>query len=820
MMATTHDDILAAFRDESAYDFAGAVPDDAFAGDGPPDEPESEPADLWGTADPFATPAAAGEAYATIGWPIFPCHTKDGRGCTCGKSDCSSPAKHPRTLNGVDDATTDTATISQWSARFGAVNWGMATGAQAGVWVLDVDPRHGGDKTLEALEAEHGELPATIEAKTGGGGRHFVWKYPGHEIQNRTGGKAGMPGGLDVRGDGGYIIVAPARHISGGAYEWLNGRSPLDIEPAEAPPWLLEVIRPQNGTAKKDNSPRQSATDVDILMEAATRYIARAGGNGEGQRNGSAFNLAGHLAAFVIEGGGPRLSESQILDLMRGWNHRNNPPLGDRELETLVNSACSGNGTPRQDHIVKRPREIPVVAVSASQGHSSAPDLPTIETMDGRTDIANARRLVALHGDKIRWCDPWGKWLIWDSRRWAIDTTRTVETLARDVFHLVWKQAGELRADRGAIQFARNVGGERAVRAMISLARSEPGIAIEPAKLDSDGWLLNVRNGTIDLRTGEIRSHNREDLITRLCPVNYDPAARSDLWQSFLETITVGNRELAEFLRRGAGCSAVGQAIEHVLFFAYGGGSNGKTTFFQAVGNTLGDEYAMAAPPDLLMVKHGQQHPTELADLHGKRFVSCIEAGEGRRLAESLVKTLTGGDKLRARRMREDFWQFDPSHTIWLAANHKPVIRGTDNGIWRRIRLVPFTAEIPEAEQDKSLPEKLRAEAPAILAWIVGGCLAWQRDGLGLPEAVNQATNEYREESDVLGEFIDECCEVGKPVRTKSSELYAGYLKWCERSGERSVGKNAFGEAIVERGFDKTRSNGIWYSGIELREGL
>jgi putative DNA primase/helicase len=451
--------------------------------------------------------------------------------------------------------------------------------------------------------------------------------------------------------------------------------------------------------------------------------------------------------------------------------------------------------------------------------NSGALDLPSIESADGRTDVANARRLVALHGDKIRWVDPWGKWLIWDARRWAIDNTRLIETLARDVFYLVWKQAAELRADKGAIQFARSVGGEHSIKSMINLARSEPGIAIDPKRLDADGWLLNCLNGTVNLRTGELQKPDPEDLITRLCPVAYDPQATAPVLESFLTSITAGNHELVEFLRRGAGCSAVGQVVEHALFFCYGMGANGKTTFLQAVADTLGDEYAMAAPPDLLMVKHGQQHPTELADLHGKRFVSCIEAGEGRRLAESLVKSLTGGDKVRARRMREDFWQFAPSHTIWLAANHKPIIRGTDDGIWRRMRLVPFTVSIPPERQDKQLPDKLKAEAAGVLAWIIRGCLEWQRHGLGLPDAVSRATSDYREESDLLGEFIAECCTVGNPVRTKSSELYAGYLTWCERSKDRPISKTAFGDALEEKGFTKTKSVGIiWRSGIELRE--
>lgn len=247
---------------------------------------------------------------------------------------------------------------------------------------------------------------------------------------------------------------------------------------------------------------------------------------------------------------------------------------------------------------------------------------------------------------------------------------------------------------------------------------------------------------------------------------------------------------------------------------------NGKTTFLQALSDTLGDDYSMAAPADLLMVKSGDQHPTALADLHGKRFISCIEAGEGRRMAEALVKSLTGGDKIRARRMREDFWEFRPSHSIWLAANHKPVIRGRDVGIWRRIKLIPFGASIPDGQQDPELPSILRAEAPGILAWMVRGCLEWQRIGLQAPEPVKRATAEYRDEMDALGEFIAECCIEGNAVETPSSELYAAYGRWCQRSGERQMSRMAFGNALTERGLERVKHGTMYWCGIEVRAGM
>ncbi len=259
---------------------------------------------------------------------------------------------------------------------------------------------------------------------------------------------------------------------------------------------------------------------------------------------------------------------------------------------------------------------------------------------------------------------------------------------------------------------------------MLKLAESELGVPVLPEDLNRDGWLLNVPNGTLDLRSGTLREHRREDLITQLCPVDYDPAAECPLWHQTLNTFFARphrerQAELIDYFHRGAGKSLAGVVRDHVLLFAYGTGSNGKSTMLNALQETLGPDYAMKATAGLLMASKTDAHPTGLTDLYGKRLVVAIETESGRRLNETLVKELTGGDKIRARRMREDFWEFSPTHSIVLATNHKPTVRGTDHGIWRRLRLLPFTVSIPDGQADKSMPEKLRAEAPGILAWLV-----------------------------------------------------------------------------------------------------
>jgi putative DNA primase/helicase len=433
------------------------------------------------------------------------------------------------------------------------------------------------------------------------------------------------------------------------------------------------------------------------------------------------------------------------------------------------------------------------------------------------TDLGNAERFVADHGSKVRYCGPWGKWLVYDGKRWAQDDTGQVERLMKDTVRAIYAEASQARdsQERKAIaEHAKRSEARKRISDAIQLARSELGIPILPEDRDRDPWALNVENGTVDLRSGELREHRREDLITKLAPVEYRPAAKAPTFQAFLERI-LPSEALRRFLRRAVGYSASGEVSEEALMILHGTGDNGKTTLINAVLDALGD-YAMEAAPELILAKRGS-HPTELADLFGARFVSARETDEGRRLAEAVVKQLTGRDRIKARRMREDFWQFDPTHTLFLATNHKPEVRGTDHAIWRRLKLVPFDVKIPEDEKDRELPRKLQAELPGILAWIVRGCLDYQREGLGVPEEVRDATEGYRSEMDVLAAFIDDRCSVHPKASVGATPLYNAYKDWCAEAGEDAISQRKFGGQIGERGFDKDKSGTITWYGIGLR---
>lgn len=437
------------------------------------------------------------------------------------------------------------------------------------------------------------------------------------------------------------------------------------------------------------------------------------------------------------------------------------------------------------------------------------------------TDLANAERLVRWHGGDIRFVSAWGRWLAWDGRRWvlegadalvtrlAIATTRRMlgeAQRARTAAELVMAEGGDaadkakLQRAESAVAWALKSQDARRINAMISLAKASKRIAIKHDQLDANHCLLNLNNGTLDLVSGKLRPHRRADLCTKLAPVAYDPTATAPTWEAFLDRAMGGNVELVGFLRRCAGYALTGLIREHMLVFFYGEGGNGKSTTLAQFHAMLGD-YAAVAPRGLLFTTRNQQHPTELAGLYRARFVTCAEIEEGRTIDEAKVKDLTGGDEISTRRMNEDFWAYKPTHKLFLAGNHKPVVRGTDAGIWRRIRLVPWTVQIPESEQDPALPAKLSAELPGILAWAVRGCAEWQAHGLGDPIEVREATAAFREESDPLGEFFSLRCMFEEDGRVTRKMLRCAYEEFAVENGiKHALDPKRFTEAVRVRG--------------------
>jgi putative DNA primase/helicase len=408
------------------------------------------------------------------------------------------------------------------------------------------------------------------------------------------------------------------------------------------------------------------------------------------------------------------------------------------------------------------------------------------------TDLGNAERFVAQHGDDVRYCYQWRKWLVWAGVRWERDETGKVERLAKETVRSIYEEAAAAESEARRKELAKHATrseAEARIRAMLELAKSE--VPVSPEELDRDPWKLNTLNGTVDLvGSGELMDHKREDLITKVAPVEYDPEASSEVWERCLKTITGGDAALARFLQRAAGYSLTGDVSEEVLFFVHGPAASGKSTFIEALKSALGD-YATTADFEAFLARRdvgGARN--DIARLAGARLVASIEVDEGKRLAEGLIKMLTGGDVVTARHLYKEAFEFLPAFKLWLAANHAPRIRDDDEAMWRRILRVPFEHIIPKEARDPAVKRALRnpqRTGAAILAWAVQGCLAWQREGLGVPPAVETATRELREEMDPLKDFFEDCCILKPEAWVLTADLRQAYETWARERGEAFV---------------------------------
>lgn len=436
------------------------------------------------------------------------------------------------------------------------------------------------------------------------------------------------------------------------------------------------------------------------------------------------------------------------------------------------------------------------------------------------TDTGNAERFVQSTKGNVRYCHPWKQWLVWNKKRWKIDDSGAVARLGKKTVRDIYLEARRAR-DASLVEaiadWAHRSEKVDRRKAMLELGKSEEGIPILPETLDRDPWLLNCANGTLDLRTLQCRAHAREDYLTKLTPTNYDPKAACPDWLRFLERV-LPDTEVRAFLQHLIGWSITGAQRDQYVVFLVGEGANGKSTFLRVLLDVFGKGYAIQAAPEILLQRRDRGHPTELADLFGVRLAVCTEVGEGRVLDEPLVKRLTGGDIIRARRMREDFWEFEPTHHLWVASNHRPIIHGTDHAIWRRIIVIPFGVKIPKQEQDPALVEKLLKERAGILSWAVAGCQAWQRAGrLNPPQKVQLAVDDYRREMDVLGQFIEERCQLAELAKVGATKLYQAFRSWSEERGEPEISQTAFGTRLRARGIVSAKSGVAIYRGICLR---
>jgi putative DNA primase/helicase len=466
-------------------------------------------------------------------------------------------------------------------------------------------------------------------------------------------------------------------------------------------------------------------------------------------------------------------------------------------------------------------------ALDASEPWIEPPTSGTAHADDGGshlTDVGNAERFVRHHGHDLRYVTAWSRWLVWDGVRWAADFTAEVVRRAKATVARIYGEAEAALEDerRDLARHAVRSESERAIRAMIALAESE--LAVRPEQLDADPWLLNVLNGTVDLRTGELRCHQQTDLITKLAPVYFDQAASHPVWDSFLE-LMLPDPEVRSFLQRAVGYSLTGDTCEEKLFFIHGPTAAGKTTFTGALRAMLGDYAAICDFESFLRKRGDAGVRNDIARLAGVRTVLSLEVDEGRHLAEALLKTLTGGDVTTARYLYKEIFEFKPCFKLWLVANDKPSANAGDAALWRRILLVPFEHSLPEDMRDPAVKATLTISEEAraaVLAWAVQGLRDWRGCGLRPPDAVRRATDAYREEQDTLTPFLADYCIVESGAFVASKVLRDSYRQWSEANDEKPLSSNALARRLRDRGFkpvtspDHAKTRG--WEGLRLRD--
>ncbi len=670
--------------------------------------------------------------YVARGWQVFPLAPR---------------SKEPmKGSHGHLDATTDEATIREWWAKTPDANVGVATGAVSVIAVLDVDPRHGGDGSLAKL---NGHIPRTKTAKTGGGGRHLVFKHPGGLVKSSA---SEIAPGLDVKGDGGYIVAPPSIHPSGAPYEW-DGDTPLAEWPFAA-------------KTKGPSAPRAADKISD------------------GERNAALTSLAGSMRRRGM-------SEEAIVAALQVENEtRCRPPLPRHEVAGIARSVAS---------------------YPALEG---AREPVTIEWA--------ARQFVQKNRHEARYVHEAERWFFFDGTRWTHDETLEMERRTKALFHR-FRIEGAARDDKILEAFGLKLDSQK-LRTVLHLSRSDDSISGRYSDFDRRDrceFLFNVANGTIDLRTGILRPHDRSDFISKISPVRFDPGATCPRFDRFLREVFDSDEDLVGYFWRFLGYALTASVREHCFWIFYGVGANGKSTLIVVIAALLGDYATSTAVETFTRAKwerNANENTPALARLRGARFVSAVEPKETATIDESVVKAIVGGDVMVACRKYENPFEFEPEAKVFIAVNNPPRIRDASEGMWRRVRLLAFPARFEGVQRDLTLVEKLKAELPGILKRAVQGCLEWQRIGLAEPPSVLAATEGYRTQEDTIGRFLAEETERGG--RVSGADLFARYESWCKGEGEEPLKSKGFGQALTRRQVRRKKTHGqVFREGIHLIPG-
>ncbi len=570
---------------------------------------------------------------------------------------------------------------------------------------------------------------------------------------------------------GHQIVVAPSVHQAKGPYRFVGGYNPAAI-------------------ASVDKDELRHRVGMLAVAGIIARHLPELGRH----------HLAMSLAGYMLRNG--EAEAAVLLMLAEAWAYRGAPREHVRDVENIVrdtaeklrrNEPATGGRT-LEELVPGMPRKI-----AKFLGWKGGDDREHRRHYE-RSDLGNAEKFVDMHGNRVRWCPALKSWLFYDGRRWARDERGEVVKLA----HLTARSrlqdaaAEEDPAKQKEIaKFAISSQNEGRINGMLSQAK--PYLVVCMDELDRDPWVINCLNGKLDLRSGQLHPHDPADLITKLAPVEYDPEAECPRFKKYLKE-TLLDEALISFVKRYAGYTLTGITRERLFAILYGFGKNGKTTLVELLQDAMGD-YATNTDTETILAKKYQGVGNDVAALKGARFVSAAEVEKGRRLAESKVKQLTGSDTVTARFLFGEHFNFRPEFKLWLSTNNKPVIQGTDDAIWDRIKLIPFTQRFEGGKADPKLPEKLREEMAGVFAWLVEGCLEWQEHGLGEPDSVKAATNQYREEMDTLAAFLEDRCVVHPNAVAPATPLYKQYQLWCDDAGEKPETQKMFGMRLRDRGF-------------------
>lgn len=769
---------------------------------------------------------AAALAYAARGWHVIPLYALRHGCCTCqARQHCKSPGKHPMPEAWPDAASCATEKITAWWRRHPAANIGIVTGAVSRLVVLDVDPRHGGDVNLEELQQIYARLPETPMVLSGGGGQHYYFAC------TDTLPSCDLASGLNFQTEAHQVVAPPSLHTSGRRYLWELSHEPDDIPLAPLPDWIRALA--------ETHAHAQAALVVttlgdlppvmleDLRVSARVKAILQTGQDPDNPtRYPSRSEAVYDMACALLYAGYDDATTAAVL-LNPAWRISDKPrsvrdprsPHYEMHVRNWIAKEIA-RARAKQGYAQNgaAPLTDPLTSSQAGQDLDS-PMTPSL----GWNDYVNALHFVRDHGHNLRYCHPWKTWLVWNGRCWERDTTGAVMQMAKESIKRLARQVETLEDDKAKalMTHIKKSLSTPGLEAMIKSARSEPGIPAAPDAFDTNIWLLNCQNGTLDLTTGRLRPHDRSDLLTKCLPTAYDPQAACSAWKAFLWRVMGQRQEMIDFLQRAVGYSLTGSTREQCLFLLWGITKTGKSTFLATLRALLGP-YGHQADMQSFMHKERDEVRNDLAALAGSRLVCALESSHGRQLNEALVKQLTGGtDRITARFLFQELFEFTPQFKIFLGTNHKPVIKDADDAIWERIKPVPFTVQIPQAERNKRLDLDLQAELPGILAWAVRGCLAWQQlDDLDTPQLIVDSTQDYRAEMDTLAHFLDECCLAGPPTlaKVKAPTLASAYHGWCKRAGVWPMDNSSFIAELLKRGYERKRgtANQYYWHGLGL----